>query len=56
MILKKLGLLFLKKMKKKGIGEWLNTKLSADDRPDYEEKLQWTCANSLGKRHSLRKL
>jgi hypothetical protein len=27
-----------------------NFELSIDDRPDYEEKLQWTCANiHLGK-------
>jgi len=31
---------------KKGIGECgLLRGLSCDDRPDYEEKLQWTCAN-----------
>jgi o-succinylbenzoate synthase len=36
---------------KKGIGECgLFKGLSIDDRPDYEEKLQWVCANiSLGK-------
>jgi O-succinylbenzoate synthase len=36
---------------KKGIGECgLLRGLSADDRPDYEEKLQWTCTNiNLGK-------
>ncbi len=36
---------------KKGIGECgLFRGLSADDRPDYEEKLQWVCKNiSLGK-------
>jgi o-succinylbenzoate synthase len=36
---------------KKGIGECgLLRGLSADDRPDYEEKLQWVCANiHLGK-------
>jgi O-succinylbenzoate synthase len=36
---------------KKGIGECgILRGLSADDRPDYEEKLQWTCANiHLGK-------
>jgi len=36
---------------KKGIGECgILRGLSADDQPDYEEKLQWTCANiHLGK-------
>ena len=36
---------------KKGIGECgILRGLSADDRPDYEQKLQWTCANiHLGK-------
>src|SRR6187431_2217912 len=36
---------------KKGIGECgILRGLSIDDRPDYEEKLQWTCANiHLGK-------
>ncbi|CAN1541571.1 O-succinylbenzoate synthase [Flavobacteriaceae bacterium] len=36
---------------KKGIGECgILRGLSSDDRPDYEEKLQWTCANiHLGK-------
>lgn len=36
---------------KKGIGECgILRGLSIDDRPDYEEKLQWTCANiDLGK-------
>lgn len=36
---------------KKGIGECgILRGLSIDDRPDYEEKLQWTCANiQLGK-------
>ena len=36
---------------KKGIGECgILRGLSADDRPDYEEKLQWTCTNiNLGK-------
>jgi O-succinylbenzoate synthase len=36
---------------KKGIGECgMLRGLSADDRPDYEEKLQWTCDNiNLGK-------
>ena len=38
--------LILEKEGKKGIGECgiLRT-LSIDDRPDYEEKLQWVCAN-----------
>ena len=43
--------ILLEKDGKKGIGECgiLRT-LSVDDRPDYEEKLQWTCANiHLGK-------
>jgi o-succinylbenzoate synthase len=36
----------LEKEDKKGIGECgILRGLSADDRPDYEEKLQWTCAN-----------
>jgi o-succinylbenzoate synthase len=36
----------LEKEGKKGIGECgLLRGLSIDDRPDYEEKLQWTCAN-----------
>ena len=36
---------------KKGIGECgILRGLSCDDRPDYEEKLAWTCANiHLGK-------
>jgi hypothetical protein len=36
---------------KKGIGECgILRGLSADDRPDYEEKLTWTCQNiHLGK-------
>jgi O-succinylbenzoate synthase len=43
--------LVLKKDGKKGIGECgILRGLSVDDRPDYEEKLQWTCANiDLGK-------
>ena len=38
---------------KKGIGECgILRGLSADDRPDYEEKIQWTCQNiHLGKDH-----
>lgn len=38
---------------KKGIGECgILRGLSIDDRPDYEEKLKWTCANiHLGKDH-----
>ena len=41
----------LEKDGKKGIGECgILRGLSIDDRPDYEEKLQWTCANiHLGK-------
>jgi len=36
----------LEKDGKKGIGECgILRGLSVDDRPDYEEKLQWTCAN-----------
>ncbi|PKH68007.1 o-succinylbenzoate synthase [Flavobacterium sp. ALD4] len=43
--------LVLEKDGKKGIGECgILRGLSVDDRPDYEEKLQWTCANiDLGK-------
>ncbi|MFC5683234.1 o-succinylbenzoate synthase [Flavobacterium sp. MAHUQ-51] len=43
--------LVLEKDGKRGIGECgILRGLSADDRPDYEEKLQWTCANiHLGK-------
>ncbi|KQB41894.1 Mandelate racemase/muconate lactonizing enzyme family protein [Flavobacterium daejeonense] len=43
--------LILEKDGKQGIGECgILRGLSADDRPDYEEKLQWTCANiHLGK-------
>lgn len=43
--------LFLEHNGKKGVGECgLLRGLSADDRPDYEEKLQWVCANiHLGK-------
>lgn len=38
----------LEKDGKKGIGECgILRGLSADDRPDYEEKLQWTCDNIL---------
>jgi o-succinylbenzoate synthase len=38
--------LILEKDKKKGIGECgILRGLSCDDRPDYEEKLQWVCAN-----------
>ncbi len=38
--------LLLEKDGKKGIGECgILRGLSADDRPDYEEKLQWTCQN-----------
>ena len=36
----------LEKEGKKGIGECgILRGLSVDDRPDYEEKLQWTCNN-----------
>ncbi|MFM7017328.1 o-succinylbenzoate synthase [Flavobacterium sp.] len=43
--------LILEKEGKKGIGECgILRGLSTDDRPDYEEKLQWTCQNiQLGK-------
>lgn len=43
--------LFLSDGKNEGIGECgLFRGLSVDDRPDYEEKLKWTCENiSLGK-------
>lgn len=43
--------IILEKEGKKGIGECgILRGLSADDRPDYEEKLQWTCDNiHLGK-------
>ena len=43
--------LVLEKDGKKGIGECgILRGLSADDRPDYEDKLQWTCVNvHLGK-------
>lgn len=38
--------IILEKDGKKGIGECgILRGLSADDRPDYEEKLQWTCQN-----------
>ncbi len=43
--------LILEENGKKGIGECgILRSLSADDRPDYEEKLKWTCENiALGK-------
>ncbi|CAM4165913.1 o-succinylbenzoate synthase [Flavobacterium weaverense] len=43
--------IILEKDGKKGIGECgILRGLSIDDRPDYEEKLKWTCANiNLGK-------
>ncbi len=43
--------IILEQSGKKGIGECgILRGLSADDRPDYEEKLQWTCDNiQLGK-------
>lgn len=38
--------IILEKDGKKGIGECgILRRLSADDRPDYEEKLQWACEN-----------
>lgn len=38
--------IILKNEEKKGIGECgILRGLSADDRPDYEEKLKWTCQN-----------
>ena len=38
--------IILEKEGKKGIGECgILRGLSADDRPDYEEKIQWTCQN-----------
>jgi o-succinylbenzoate synthase len=38
--------IILEKEEKKGIGECgILRGLSVDDRPDYEAKLQWTCAN-----------
>ncbi|MEC4005634.1 o-succinylbenzoate synthase [Flavobacterium sp. SUN052] len=38
--------IILEKQGKKGIGECgILRGLSADDRPDYEEKLKWTCQN-----------
>ena len=45
--------IILEKDGKKGIGECgILRGLSADDRPDYEAKLQWTCANiQLGENH-----
>lgn len=48
---KETWLILLEKDDKRGIGECgLLRTLSIDDRPDYEEKLQWTCANiHLGK-------
>lgn len=48
---KETWLLVLENEGKKGIGECgILRGLSADDRSDYEEKLQWTCANvHLGK-------
>ena len=45
--------IILEKDGKKGIGECgILRGLSIDDRPDYEEKLQWACANiHLGENH-----
>jgi O-succinylbenzoate synthase len=46
MIEKETWFIILEKDGKKGIGECgILRGLSADDRPDYEEKLQWTCDN-----------
>ena len=51
MNVKETWFLVLEQDGKKGIGECgILRGLSADDRPDYEEKLQWTCQNiHLGK-------
>lgn len=51
MTTKETWFIVLEENEKKGIGECgILRGLSADDRPDYEEKLQWTCANiHLGK-------
>ena len=51
MNVKETWFLVLEQGDKKGIGECgILRGLSADDRPDYEEKLQWTCQNiHLGK-------
>lgn len=48
---KETWLIILEEQDKKGIGECgILRGLSIDDRPDYEEKLKWTCANiHLGK-------
>ncbi len=50
--------IILEKEGKKGIGECgILRGLSIDDRPDYEEKLQWTCANiHLGENELLKAL
>ncbi len=50
--------LLLEKDGKKGVGECgLFKGLSIDDRPDYEEKLQWVCDNvSLGKEEILKEV
>ena len=50
--------LFLEDDGKTGIGECgLFRGLSIDDRPDYEEKLQWVCANiHLGKEKILKQV
>jgi O-succinylbenzoate synthase len=46
MTTKETWFIILEKEDKKGIGECgLLRGLSIDDRPDYEAKLQWTCAN-----------
>jgi len=51
MNVKETWFLVLEQEDKKGIGECgILRGLSADDRPDYEEKIQWTCQNiHLGK-------
>jgi o-succinylbenzoate synthase len=51
MTTKETWFIILEENEKKGIGECgILRGLSADDRPDYEEKLKWTCANiHLGK-------
>lgn len=53
MNVKETWFLFLEQDGKKGIGECgILRGLSADDRPDYEAKIQWTCQNiHLGKEH-----
>jgi len=50
--------IILQKDGKKGIGECgILRSLSIDDRPDYEEKMQWTCQNiHLGREELLKEL